>query len=78
MSLSYELISEFSDMINKDTKNEAKTQNIYGTIAGNNVIIDGSTTPTPFIKGVSASEGERVLLTFKDHSLISIANITRG
>lgn len=80
MKLPNELISEFV----KATKDDAKTEDdsvLYGTAtveAGGNVYvtIDGSTELTPVTKAATVNDGERVMVTIKDHTATIVGNMS--
>lgn len=80
MKLPNELISEFV----KATKDETTVNNdsvLYGTAtveAGGNVYvtIDGSTELTPVTKAATVNDGERVMVTIKDHTATIVGNMS--
>ena len=80
MQLPKELISEFV----KATKDETKPSDnsiLYGTAtveAGGAVYvaIDGSTELTPVTKAATVNDGERVMVTIKDHTATIVGNMS--
>lgn len=80
MQLPNELISEFV----KATKDNTKVNDdsvLYGTAkveAGGNVYvtIDGSTELTPVTKAATVNDGERVMVTIKDHTATIVGNMS--
>ena len=79
MALSSDLISQFVK-VTKDEVNTKKETTTYGTIItdGENkyVQLDGSNLLTPFTTTTAVKEGDRVLVTVKDHSAIITGNTT--
>ena len=71
MALSYELISQFAKITN-DKKEMNKESNVYGTIVrygnANYVRLDGSDLLTPYESTIAVDDGDRVLVSIKNHS----------
>lgn len=71
MALSYDLLSQFAKITNDkpEKKNETTT---YGTIVKYNnsdyVKLDGSDLLTPYSTTIAVEDGDRVLVTIKNHS----------
>lgn len=79
MALSNNLISQFVK-VTKDEVNTKKESTTYGTIVtdGNNkyVQLDGSNLLTPYETTTAVKEGDRVLVTIKDHTAIVTGSTT--
>lgn len=71
MALSYDLLSQFAKITNDET-NTKKESSTYGTIVKYNnaqyVKLDGSDLLTPYTSTVAVEDGDRVLVTIKNHS----------
>jgi hypothetical protein len=79
MGLSKELISQFVKITKDDTKTKSE-KTVYGTIVEKNgskyIRLDGSDMITPALSTANAEDGERVIATIKNHSVIVTGNIT--
>ena len=71
MALSYDLLSQFAKITKDETKTK-KESSTYGTIVKYNnahyVKLDGSDLLTPYTTTVSVEDGDRVVVTIKNHS----------
>ena len=71
MALSYDLLSQFAKITN-DKNTKKKETSTYGTIVKYNnahyVKLDGSDLLTPYTSTVAVNDGDRVLVTIKNHS----------
>lgn len=79
MGLSSDLISQFVKITN-DTKKTKKETTTYGTIVTYNggmyVRLDGSDLLTPMTKTVGVKDGDRVMISIKDHAATVTGNIS--
>lgn len=79
MGLSSDLISQFVKITN-DTKAPKKDVVLYGTIVEyqdiNYVQIDGSDILTPYDASTEVKDGDKVLVTIKNHTLTATGNMT--
>ena len=79
MALSSDLVSEFAKITN-DGKDAKKEVTVYGTISVQNGInyvkLDGSDELTPVVSTVSVKDGERVIVTLKQHQAVVTSNLT--
>lgn len=79
MALSSDILSEFAKITN-DTSKESTESIVYGKVRIDNgkiyVIFDGSNTPTPVNTTVNVADGERVMVTIKNHTATVIGNVT--
>lgn len=79
MGLSSDLISQFVKITN-DTKKSKKETTTYGTIVTYNggmyVRLDGSDLLTPMTKTVGVKDGDRVMISIKDHAATVTGNIS--
>ena len=79
MALSNDLISQFVRATN-DTKDEPKESTVYGTVVKKDgkdyVKFDGSELLTPVSSTASIKDGERVIVTIKDHSATVTGNVS--
>lgn len=79
MSLSSDLISQFVKAT-KDNKKTSTESTVYGTAVEQNgdmyVQLDGSDVLTPVTSTVKMEDGERVVVTIKDHSATVTGNVT--
>lgn len=79
MSLSYSLISQFAKITNDNNENK-KEIITYGTIVKDNnsdyVKIDGSDLLTPYSSTVALKNGDRVVVSIKNHSVIVTGSTT--
>ena len=79
MSLTSDLISQFVKTTNDKTESK-KESTVYGTAVENNgsmyVKLDGSDLLTPMSTTVKATNGERVIVTIKNHTATITGNIT--
>jgi hypothetical protein len=81
MGLSSDLISQFVKVTNDDKKTKDNTT-VYGTIKVDEdtqttqVQIDGSSTYTPVDTTVDVHDGDRVIVTIKDHFATVTGNLT--
>lgn len=84
MDISYELLNRFARIIvGKDSSKKADANiNLYGTIRVDpkteekQVLIDGCDSPTPIYEAMDAINGDRVLVTIKDHKATVTGNLT--
>ena len=71
MSLPSELVSEFAKLTNDKTTSKETT--IYGTVSIQNgvtyVKLDGSDEQTPAIATVTVADGDRVIVTLRQHQV---------
>lgn len=78
MELSKQLVSQFAKVTNDKSRKNERT--LYGTVVekdGNTyVMLDGSDILTPVYTTVETLNGERVMVTLKNHSAIITGNIT--
>lgn len=79
MELSNDLISQFAKLANTNPKNEPKTESTaYGTAKIQNgstyVKIDGSDILTPANTAADVKDGERVIVSVKDHQVTITGN----
>ena len=79
MSLTSDLISQFVKATNDKTESK-KESTVYGTAVENNgsmyVKLDGSDLLTPMSTTVKVTNGERVMVTIKNHTATITGNIT--
>lgn len=79
MTLPSELVAEFAKITN-DGKDSRKEVTVYGTISVQNgvnyVKLDGSDELTPVTSTVSIKDGERVIVTLKQHTAVVTSNLT--
>lgn len=79
MGLSSDLISQFVKITN-DTNKSKKETTAYGTIVtyngGTYVRLDGSDLLTPMTKTVGVKDGDRVMISIKDHAATVTGNIS--
>lgn len=79
MALSNDVISQFAKLTNSN-KTEQKETVVYGTIVISDgkkyVRLDGSNMDTPVSSTTSAKNGDRVMVTIKNHEAIVTGNIT--
>ena len=79
MALPSELVAEFAKITN-DGKDSRKEVTVYGTISIQNgvnyVKLDGSDELTPVTSTVSIKDGERVIVTLKQHQAVVTSNLT--
>lgn len=79
MALTTELISQFVKAT-KDASNEPSESTVYATVVKQEgttfVQIDGSTVLTPVIAATNTVDGERVIVTIKNHTAIITGNLT--
>lgn len=79
MGLSSDLIAQFVKVTN-DTKKTKKDVVLYGTIRNYNdtkyVQLDGSDLLTPYDASTDAKDGDRVLVTIKNHTVTATGNMT--
>lgn len=79
MGLSSDLISQFVKVTN-DTKTTKKEVVLYGTIRKYNdtnyVQLDGSDLLTPYDAATDAKDGDRVLVSIKNHTVTATGNMT--
>lgn len=79
MSLTSDLISQFVKATNDKTESK-KESTVYGTAVENNgsmyVKLDGSDLLTPMSTTVKITNGERVMVTIKNHTATITGNIT--
>lgn len=79
MSLTNDLISQFVKATNDKTESK-KESTVYGTAVENDgsmyVKLDGSDLLTPMSTTVKATNGERVMVTIKNHTATITGNIT--
>lgn len=81
MGLSTDLISQFVKVTNDNTKKNKESTTAYGTVkvdSGNQkyVQLDGSEVSTPVTMAVSAKDGDRVIVTIKNHTATVTGNIS--
>lgn len=80
MDLSRTLIKEFADMVNEPKTNSDSDSYVRGTarVQGEKkyVQIDGSDQLTPILETVDVQEGDRVLVTVKNHVATIMGNFT--
>lgn len=80
MGLSSDLISQFVKTTNDNKKVKKETSTVYGTVTqiGDQkyVQFDGSDTTTPVASTVDVQEGNRVIVTIKDHTATITGNLT--
>lgn len=76
MGLSNDLISAFVKATNDNKNTKKETTTVYGTVTGSGsqkyVQLDGSDISTPALSTVTVNEGDRVMVTIKNH----VATIT--
>lgn len=79
MALSSDLVSEFAKALN-DSRNDRKEVTVYGTISIQNktnyVKIDGSDELTPVVSTVGLTDGDRVMVSIKQHHAVVTGNLT--
>ena len=79
VSLTSDLISQFVKATNDKTESK-KESTVYGTAVENNgsmyVKLDGSDLLTPMSTTVKVTNGERVMVTIKNHTATITGNIT--
>lgn len=80
MKLSNDLISQFVKVTNDSSKAKKETTIVYGTAKESDgktyVQIDGSETLTPISMTTDAKDGDRVMVTIKNHVATITGNIT--
>ena len=81
MGLSTDLISQFVKVTNDNTKKKKETTTVYGTVTVGTgsqkyVQIDGAEMSTPVSTSVDVKEGDRVMITIKNHEAIVTGNLT--
>lgn len=85
MQLPNDLIAQFAKLASGSETREPQIKTLYGTITGKGkqVLIDGSSAPTPIMfdddgsaSTVNVKDGDRVLLQVKNHSVVITGNIT--
>lgn len=79
MGLSNELISQFAKLTKSDAKTN-KESTVYGEVVVHNgtlfVQLDGSNVLTPFTTTADVKNGDRVLVSIKDHTATITGNTT--
>lgn len=79
MTLPSELVAEFAKITN-DGKDSKKEVTVYGTISVQNgvnyVKLDGSEELTPVVSTVTIADGDRVIVTLKQHTAVVTSNLT--
>lgn len=79
MALSNDLVSQFAKITNDDSKSK-HDKTVYGTVVeyddSKYVKIDGSELLTPIAATTKAQDGERVIVTIKNHTAIATGNIS--
>lgn len=80
MGLSNDIISQFAKLANNSNKKETKETVVYGTLVISDgkkyVRLDGSNMDTPVASTTSGKNGDRVMVTIKNHEAIITGNIT--
>lgn len=79
MNLSYNLVKQFTKVTNNN-QTQKKESTTYGVIVLENdktyVKLDGTDVLTPVEKSMDAIDGDRVLISIKDHSAVVVGNVT--
>lgn len=77
MALSNDLLSQFAKITNR-VKVANKETIVYGTAAsgGHAVLLDGSDRLTPIVTAMSVKDGDRVMVTIKNHTAIVTSNLS--
>lgn len=77
MGLSNDLLYQFAKITSNKTAAKKETI-VYGTVknGGTSVSIDGSDRLTPIVTAMSVKDGDRVMVTIKDHTAIVTSNIS--
>lgn len=79
MELSRELLKQFAK-VTRESENSVKETMAYGTVVKNGDIvyvkIDGTDVLTPVSMAMDAENGDRVIVTIKNHSAVVTGNIT--
>lgn len=80
MELDAKLLKQFSSIVNANNSNKSSETTAYATVVKNGdaiyVKIDGTDTLTPVSMAMDAEDGERVIVTIKNHSAIITGNIS--
>lgn len=80
MELSYKLLKSFANIIDNPSKNRQKESTINGTATVKNgnkyVKLDGSSILTPISEATDIQDGDRVLVSIKNHTATVIGNYT--
>ncbi len=80
MELSYKLLKSFANIIDNPSKNRQKESTINGTAKVENgnkyVKLDGSNLLTPISEATDIQDGDRVLVSIKNHTATVIGNYT--
>lgn len=77
MALSNDLLYQFAKITSNKVAAKKETI-VYGTVksGGTAVSIDGSDRLTPIVTAMSVKDGDRVMVTIKDHTAIVTSNIS--
>lgn len=81
MGLSSDLISQFVKATNDNAKTKKETTAVYGTVkvgtgSQKYVQLDGSEVSTPVMTAVEVKDGDRVIVTIKNHTAIVTGNLS--
>lgn len=80
MELSHKLLKSFADIIDNPSKNKSRETTINGTAKienGNKYVqLDGSTILTPISEATDIQDGDRVLVSIKNHTATVVGNYT--
>ena len=80
IDLSYNLLKSFANIIDNPSRNKHKESTINGTAEiknGNKYVkLDGSTILTPISEATDIQDGDRVLVSIKNHTATVIGNYT--
>lgn len=80
MNIPDKLLNDFKTIVAASSQVKPKRTQAYGTIVDSNgemfVKIDGSDLLTPFVSTVEVGNGDRVMITFDNHTAIITNNIT--
>lgn len=80
MNIPDKLLNDFKTIVGASSQVKPKRTQAYGTIVESNgetfVKIDGSDLLTPFVSTVEVGDGDRVMITFDNHTAIITNNIT--
>lgn len=80
MELSYKLLKSFANIIDNPSRNKPRESTINGTAKiknGNKYVkLDGSSILTPISEATDVQDGDRVLVSIKNHTATVIGNYT--
>lgn len=81
MALSENLKDQFAKLVNTDKTKSVSDNLVYGTVKAYSdgtkaVILDGSSIATPFETVTDAEDGDRVIVTIKNHKAVVTGNLS--